>query len=489
MVAATGSRGGLVPLLVIVTAQLMVVLDDSVVNIALPTIQRELSIRAVHLPWVVNGYIVAFGALLLLGGRLGDVWGRRKTLQLGVAVFLAASLAGGLGLNAGMLVAARALQGVGAALTAPNALALVATTCTDRKARDAALSLYGAMSGLGIVVGLLAGGLLTSTLGWRWVFFINIPIGLLVLLGSRTLVAAEPHRGRLGVADAVLGTGGMVALVYAITRFGEDGITSAAGLILLVVAAALLVLFVRNQARSRSPLVPLSLFADRNRAGAYLTMLLLAIGPMGTFYVITLYLQQVLQLSPLQTGAAWLPFAAGIVLGAGLAPRLLLRTGPRSVAALGALLSAAAAWWFSTAIVSASHWLHLAPAMLVLALGFGLGVIALTQAAVGRIAPDRAGTASALLNSAQQIGVAVGLALLAGIAASTTAGASDPTTAEALVTGYRSALTAAAGLLALAAAVAVITLRTDPTHPDHADGDMDPATTATQPAATTHHPS
>jgi predicted MFS family arabinose efflux permease len=291
------------------------------------------------------------------------------------------------------------------------------------------------------------------------VFFINIPIGLLVLLGSRTLVAAEPHQGRLGVGDAVLGTGGMVALVYAITRFGEDGIASAAGLTLLVVAGALLAVFVRTQVRSRNPLVPLSLFADRNRTGAYLTMLLLAIGPMGTFYVITLYLQQVVRFSPLQTGAAWLPFAAGIVLGAGLAPKLLLRTGPRSIATLGALFSAAAAWWFSAITVSTTYWLHLAPAMLVLAFGFGLGVIALTQAAVYRTDPDKAGIASALLNSAQQIGVALGLALLAGIAATTTAYADDPVTAEALVAGYSSALAVAAGLLAVAAAVALVTLR------------------------------
>ena len=207
-----------------------------------------------------------------------------------------------------------------------------------------------------------------------------------------------------------------------------------------------------TQARSRHPLLPLSLFGDRNRAGAYLTMLLLAIGPMGTFYVITLYLQQVLQFTPLQTGVAWLPFAAGIVLGAGLAPKLLLQIAPRIVAGLGALLSAAAAWWFSTITVSTGYGLHLAPAMFILALGFGLGVIALTQAAVYRVDPDKAGIASALLNSAQQIGVALGLALLAGIAATTTAQAGNPATAEALVTGYSSALVVAAGLLAVAAA-------------------------------------
>ena len=219
------SRGGLVPLLVIATAQLMLVLDDSIVNIALPSIQRELGVSAVHLPWVVNAYILAFGALLLLGGRIGDLWGRRRTLQVGITVFIVASLVGGLGQSTAVLIAARGVQGIGAALTAPNALALIATTFSDRKTRDHALSLYGAMSGLGIVVGLLLGGVLTGTLGWRWVFFINVPIGLLVLLGSRTLVGAERHTGRLGAVGAALGTGGMVALVYAITRFGEDGFT------------------------------------------------------------------------------------------------------------------------------------------------------------------------------------------------------------------------------------------------------------------------
>src|SRR5215213_10170893 len=192
-----------------------------------------------------------------------------------------------------MLILARAAQGVGAALTAPNALALITSTFSKRKTRDSALALYGAMSGLGIVVGLLVGGVLTDTVGWRWVFFINVPIGLLVLLGSRTLLAAAPHRGQLGAAGAALGTGGMAALLYAVTRFGEHGFTDPVVLTLLGAAALLLVAFVANQSGSRHPLVPLSLVRDRTRAGAYLTMLLLAIGPMGTFYVITLHLQQV----------------------------------------------------------------------------------------------------------------------------------------------------------------------------------------------------
>ncbi len=450
----------LVPLLVIATAQLMLVLDDSIVNIALPSIQEELAVRPVHLPWIVNAYILSFGALLLLGGRIGDLWGRKRTLQLGVLVFIAASFAGGLGQSTEMLIGARAVQGIGAAMAAPNALALIATTFDERQLRDRALSLYGAMSGLGIVVGLLLGGVLTDTLGWRWVFFINIPIGLLVLLGSRTLVAGDRHTGRLGALGAALGTAGMVSLVYAVTRFGDQGFADPAAYALAAVAVALLFVFVLTQRGSRDPLVPLSLFRDRSRSGAYVTMLGLAIGPMGSFYVITLYMQQVRGYSPLLTGLSWLPFAVGIVLGAAIAPQLLLKVAPRLVAALGALLSAAGAFWFSFITADTGYWLHLAPAMLIVALGFGLGVIALTQAAVYRVDPDKAGIASALLNSAQQIGVALGLAILAGVAAAVTAG---PATTglpapEALTAGYSSALLVGAGILLATALLAFLTL-------------------------------
>jgi EmrB/QacA subfamily drug resistance transporter len=462
--AETTQRRGIVPLLVIATAQLMLVLDDSIVNIALPSIQGELDVAAVHLPWVVNAYILAFGALLLVGGRAGDLWGRRRVLQAGLAIFVIASLIGGFAQDTTMLVAARAVQGVGAALAAPNALALIATTFSDRAMRDKALSLYGAMSGLGIVVGLLLGGVLTDTLGWRWVFFINVPIGLLVLVGTRTLLAAERHTGRLGALDAALGTGGMAALVYAITRFGEDGFGDPIAWALVAGATLLLVLFVFTQARKQDPLLPLSLFRDRNRSGAYLTMLLLAIGPMGTFYVVTLHLQQVQAYTPFQAGAAWLPFALGIVVGAGAAPRLLLHVAPRYVAASGALLSAGAALWFSAINADTNYWLHLAPAMFLLALGFGLGVIALTQAAVYHVDPDKAGIASALLNSAQQIGVALGLSILASIAATITAAQPDTDAADAtgLVAGYQAALTAAAGILLAASVLAMTTLSARP---------------------------
>ena len=462
MMSTKLTGGGLIPLLVISSAQLMVVLDDSIVNIALPSIQRELDIAPTLLPWVVNAYIISFGALLLLGGRIGDLWGRKRTLQVGIAVFVLASLAGGLGMNVEMLIAARAVQGIGAAMAAPNALALIATTFSERRMRDQALSLYGAMSGLGIVIGLLLGGVLTDLLDWRWVFFINVPIGLLVLVGTRTLVAAERHTGRLGTLGAILGTAGMVSLVYAITRFGEAGFADPVAYILVAVALVLLVAFVLTQRSSRSPLIPLSLFKDRNRAGAYLTMLGLAIGPMGTFYVVTLYMQQVAGFSPLRTGLSWLPFAAGIILGAGIAPKLLLKTGPRYVAALGALLGAGGAFWFSTLSVESGYWTLMAPAMLLIALGFGLGTIALTQAAVYGVESDRAGIASALLNSAQQIGVALGLAVLAGVAAAITAGTGDARP-ESLVDGYSAALLVGAAILLATAVFALLSLNSKPT--------------------------
>lgn len=449
-------RGGVISLLVTATAQLMIVLDDSIVNIALPSIQDQLSVDPVHLPWIINGYILAFGALLLLGGRIGDLWGRKRTLQIGLLIFVLGSLAGGLGQNAEMLIAARALQGIGAAMTAPNVLALVATTFEDRKTRDTALSLYGAMSGIGIVVGLVLGGFLTDALSWRWVFFINIPIGLLVLLGSRTLVAPQRHTGRLGLLDGILGTAGMISLVYAITRFGEDGLTDPVAYALILGAAGLLAAFVLIQRRSSSPLVPLSLFRDRNRAGAYLTMLGLAIGPMGILYLVTLYLQQIQQYSPLITGLSMLPFAAGIILGAGSAPKVLLKIAPRWVTGVGGFLSTAGALWIAWVISGEGGWLPIAPGFLVVALGFGLGVMALTQAAVYRVEPDKAGIASALLNSAQQIGVALGITVLAGVAATVTAGSGGTT--QALLGGYSTALVVGAGILLATAVLALLTL-------------------------------
>jgi EmrB/QacA subfamily drug resistance transporter len=458
-------------LLVIATAQLTLVLDDSIANIALPTIQNELGISAASLPWVINAYILAFGGLLLFGGRLGDLFGRRRTLQIGVAVFTVASLLAGVAANGPVLVAARALQGVGAALTAPNALALITTNFPAGAARNKALAVYGAMSGLGITVGLLLGGLLTGTLGWRWVFFINVPIGLLVLVGSRLLGDAERHTGRLDLPGAVTGTTGMVALVYAITSGAEHGWSAGLTLASFAAAAVLLPIFVVLQARSADPMLPLRLFADRNRTGSYLGMLLVALGPMGSFYLLTLYMQHILQYSPIRTGLAWLPFGVGIVIGAGLSSKLVARFAARVVAAAGMLIAAGAVLWLSTVTVDTSYTTHVLPAIFATAFGFALGFVPLTLTAVHGVRPQDSGIASALLNAAQQIGVAIGLAIVSTVSVTATAArlpdalgalhrgrsAGDSTlvaaASDALVHGYSTALVVGALVLAAAAVI------------------------------------
>ncbi len=280
-------------LLVIATAQLMLVLDDTIANIALQSIQRDLGVSAAALPWVINAYVLAFGSLLLFGGRVGDLYGRRRVFRVGLVIFTLASLLGGLGLNVEMLIAARGLQGVGAALAAPNALALIATTFPVGKERNSAMAVYGAMSALGITIGVLLGGLLTGLLNWRWVFFINVPIGLAVLAGTVALIEGQRNAGKLNSLDAISGTGALLALVYGITRGGEHGWSDAVTLGSFVVALALAALFLSLQARREHPMLPLGLFRDRNRAGAYATVLFIGAGLMGTFYLVTLYLQQV----------------------------------------------------------------------------------------------------------------------------------------------------------------------------------------------------
>jgi EmrB/QacA subfamily drug resistance transporter len=480
MTLSTPDRAATVPsessrprlaLLVIATAQLMLVLDDSIANIALPTLQTELDIAPTALPWVINAYILMFGALLLFGGRVGDLFGRRRTLQLGMVLFVGGSLVAGLAPNGAVLIAGRALQGIGAALTAPNALALIATTFPAGKARSGALATYGAMSALGIVLGLLLGGLLTGTVGWRWVFFINIPIGLAVLAGTRILVDAERHEGRIGAGGAVAGTGGMAALVYAITHGGERGWDDVVTIGSFVAAAVLLVTFVVLQARSTDPMLPLHLFRNRNRSASYLGTLLLAVGPMGAFYLLTLHMQHVLQYSAIRTGLAWLPFAAGIVVASGLTAQLLTRVAPRVLTSGGLLLAAGALLWLSTMDVESSYLGHLMPAMLALAFGFGMALLAMTSTTVDGVRPQESGIASAALNSAQQLGVALGLAALSTVAVTTTnalqpdalttldrsraTGASELVAAssDALVQGYTTALLVGALVLVVAAAL------------------------------------
>ncbi|EQB16370.1 MFS transporter [Novosphingobium lindaniclasticum] len=335
----SGSSRLALPLLVITTAQLMLVLDDSIANIALPSIQNKLGVSQVNLPWVVNAYILAFGSLLLLGGRAGDLWGRLRIFRFGIVLFSVASLLVGMAPSGEWVIAARAVQGIGAATTAPNALALIATTFPEGKARNTAVAVYGAMSALGIVVGLLLGGVLTALLDWRWVFFINVPIGATILFLSCVLKEAERHSGNLDLMSAALGTCGLAALVFAITRGGEHGFGEATVLASFAGAAILIPAFLVRQARAARPLLPLHLLADRNRAGSYATILLLGFGPMSGLYILTLYMQHILRFTPLQTGLAWLPFGFGIVVAAVTTSKLASSVSTQRLTGAGVLIA------------------------------------------------------------------------------------------------------------------------------------------------------
>jgi EmrB/QacA subfamily drug resistance transporter len=483
--AARPQRLGL-SLLVIATAQLMLVLDDTIANVALPSIQRDLGVSASTLPWIINAYVLAFGGLLLLGGRVGDLYGRRRVFRVGLGVFTVASLLGGLGANAELLIAARGLQGIGAALAAPNALALIATTFPVGKPRNSAMAVYGAMSALGITVGVLLGGLLTGLLSWRWVFFINVPIGLAVLAGTVALVEGPRHRGRLDTPGALTGTGAILALAYGITRGGEHGRTDAitVGAFLVALVAAILFLFLES--RREQPMLPLGLFADRNRAGSYATVLFIGGGLMGTFYLLTLYLQQVLAFSPVKTGLASLPFSVGIVVSAVLSSKLVERLAPRAVAGPGLLLAALGMYWFSTLTVDSSYATHVMPALFLTSFGLGLSFVPITLTAVHDVVDERAGVASALVNTGQQVGAALGLAALttisigaadrrlSGAAAALQAGIANNDTNlvarahEALTHGYTTAFLAGAATLLAAALVATLTITTTHTQSSEA---------------------
>ena len=476
--APAASRGIGLSLLVIATAQLMLVLDDTIANIALPSIQRDLGVAPAILPWIVNAYVLAFGSLLLFGGRVGDLYGRRRIFRVGVGIFTVASLVGGLGGNAAMLVGSRALQGLGAALTAPNALALIATTFPMGAARNKAMAVYGAMSALGITIGVLLGGVLTGLLSWRWVFFINVPIGLAVLAGAKVLIEGQRNTGRLDTVSAICGTGAMFGLVYGITRGGEHGWGDPVTVGLFVAAALLLGLFIWLQSRRGDPMLPLSLFDERNRSGSYATMLFVGAGLMGTFYLIVLFLQEALRMSPVRTGLASLPFSAGIILGAGISSKLVERLAPRFVAAPGLVAAAGGMFWLSLLSTTASYAFHILPGVFLTSFGLGMAAVTMTLTAVHGVADERAGVASSLVNMAQQIGAALGLAVFTtislavangrvpGVAAvmrEGTAGSDAAALAragEALAHGYAMAYRTGAGMLLLAALIVILAVTT-----------------------------
>ncbi|MEU4426812.1 MFS transporter [Actinoplanes sp. NPDC024001] len=451
-------RSGLA-LPVIAAAQLLMVMDGTIVTVGLPVIGGGLRIAEADLDWVLTAYALVFGGLLLAGGRAGDLFGRRRMFRIGLLVFLAASLLGGLAGNGSVLIAARILQGAGAAIVAPAALSLLADTFPAGPQRNRALGVYGAMGGLGSVVGLLLGGALTEYLGWRWIMFINIPIALLVLAGTAAVVPGTRERGGIDLPGAAAVTVGLGSLVYAINRAGSHGAGDALTVACAATAVVLLAVFVLIQRGARSPMLPRSVLADRSRLGVNLVMLLMGAGQLATFYFLTLYMQTIKQYSPMTTGLAYLPFAIGIGIGSGLiGPTLQARTSTRTVLMTGMAVAAAAMGWFSLLTPDQNALLVLLPAQLLGGIGLGIGFVAATIGGVHGVAPQDSGVASGLVNTSQQIGGAVGLAVLASVAVTATANQPAGTPVpEALTGGYTAGLLGA-GTFYLAAVLATVLL-------------------------------
>jgi len=408
-------------LVVIALAQLMVVLDATIVNIALPSIQKALHFSATGLEWVINAYALTFGGLLLLGGRAGDLFGRRRMFVIGIVVFTLGSLAGGFATSAAWLIIARAAQGIGAAIIAPTALSLIADTFHEGPDRNRALGVYGAVAGAGGALGLLLGGVLTSFASWRWVLFVNVPIGIVLAIIAPRVLAATPGRdGRLDLPGALTVTGGMVSLVYGLSHAATYGWTDTVTLTALALAGVLLVVFVAIESRSRHALMPFSIFAHRNRDGAYVLSLVIGVAVFGVFFFLTQFVQNILGFSPVVAGVAFLPLAGTIIVTAQIVARLVGRFGPRPFITIGPLLVAAGLLWLSQISAQTTYLGGLLGPMLLIAVGMGNIFVPLTLMAVAGSTPAESGLASALLNVGQQIGGSIGIALLGTIAATAT---------------------------------------------------------------------
>jgi len=489
--AATGVRPRLgLALLVIATAQLMVVLDATIVNVALPDIQRALGFSGSGLEWVVNAYALTFGGLMLLGGRAGDLLGRRRMFIAGLLLFSAASLLGGFATSEAWLLAARAVQGAGAAIIAPTALALITTTFAEGSPRNRAMGVYAAMSVAGGAVGLLAGGLLTTYASWRWVLFVNVPIGLAAALAApRVLRESEPQRGRFDLPGALTGSGGLAALVYGLSNAATtaDGVShwgDAKVVATLAASVVLLAAFAVIELRSVNPLLPLRLLRDRNRTGANLIMLCAGAAIAGMFFFLTVFMQTVWGYSALEAGVAYLPLTAMIMVASGAAAQLVSRVGARPLLLVGTPTAAGGLFWLSRISEDGSYAGDVLGPMLVLAAGLGLLFVPLTLVAMSRVRDEESGVAASVRNAGQQVGGSIGLAVLGTVAwtvvantvrdqtaqavtAATQAGQSArPSQAgltaiyhHALATGFSRAFVVAAAAMVLALIIAIVSIR------------------------------
>ena len=456
-------------LLVVCLGQFMVVLDATIVNVALPTIQNDLGFSATSLQWVLNAYTLMFGGFLLLGGRAADLFGRRNLFVAGIGVFTIASLLDGLATSPGLLVAARALQGLGAALVSPAALSIVTNTFSEGRERTRALGIWAAIAVGGGALGLLLGGILTEYLSWRWIFFVNLPVGIMTVALALRYLPESRVRGRRGfdIAGAASVTGGLMLLVYGIVKAEDYGWSSGRTLGLIVGAAALIVAFVFIESRSSHPLVRLGIFRTRSLSAANASMLVVAGGMFAVFFLSTLYLQQVLRLSPIETGLGFLPLTGGVIAASGLAQRLIPRFGVRGVTLTGTLVAAVGLVLLSFATATGSYVSDVLPGLVVMGIGLGFVFVPLTLIGTTNVAAEDAGLASGLFNTSQQVGGALGVAILSTLASNRTASSlgtfgDAPTSAqraEAAVEGFQVAFLTGAGLMVLGAIVVALLVR------------------------------
>jgi EmrB/QacA subfamily drug resistance transporter len=455
-------------LALIVTAQFMVILDVAIVNVALPSIKADLDFSQTNLQWVVSAYAIMFGGVLLLGGRLADLLGRRRLFIAGLALFAASSLLCGLAWSESSLIAFRAVQGLGGALLAPAALSLLMTRFAEGRDRNLALGIYGAASGSGAAVGVLLGGVLTSYLSWSWIFFINVPVGVaaialapLLLQESRADVA---HR-HFDFPGAISITAGLMLLVYAMTRATSDGWGSGSTLALLAGAAALVLAFVAIELRSPSPLLPLRIFRSRTLSAANAAMAIVGAVAFSEFFVLTLYLQDVLHYSAVMSGAAFAGFALSVVVLSNVAQVIVGRFGVRPTLTAGLLLSAVSVAWLTQLPVDGHYFWDLFPAFVLGGAGMGLSFVPVTIASLTGVERSDAGVASGLINTSRQIGGAIGIAAISAVAASSTShyvrahSAITATSGVALDHGFQTALYALTGLLLVGALIAVTFVR------------------------------
>jgi EmrB/QacA subfamily drug resistance transporter len=451
-------------LAIVGAAFFMTVLDVAIVNVALPSIENDLNVTETTVQWVLIAYAITFGGFLLLGGRMADLLGRKRIFLVGLTLFTFASLVCGLATNIGVLIGARAVQGIGAAIISPAALSIVTTTFEEGAERNKALGIWGALGGSGAAAGVLFGGILTKYLGWQWIFYVNVPVGALVF--GLTLPFVPESRAELGhrrfdAAGAITVTSGLALLVYAISKAPDVGWGSARTILLLIASVAILAAFVVIERRSRAPLMPFRIFRIRSVFAANVAGFLLGAVIFANFLVLTLYVQQVLHWSALRTGVTFLATAGTTVIWAGVAQALTTKFGPRPVIVIGLLVLAASMGWYTQIPVDGHFWPDLLPAYLTFALGLAFAFVPVTIAALAQVPPEDAGLASGLINTNQQIGGAIGVALASTIFVSSAKSLlkTGHSPAEAFTSGYQDAFWALIGLALLGALAAFVLLR------------------------------